>query len=147
MSYKHLNIAEREMILFFSAKGLSLCQIAKEIGRNKSTISRELKRNPRDYSPSKAQAYYHKRRKKCCPPKKLSDKDLFALVKRLFLDSHWSPEQIANRLKLEGYPIKISCKTIYRAIYAGVRYAGATSFARQSRRTSTISSQRQTASS
>ena len=32
----------------------------------------------------------------------------------------WSPEQIANRLKLEGYPIKISYKTIYRAIYAGM---------------------------
>lgn len=108
------------MILFFSAKGLSLCQIAKEIGRNKSTISRELKRNPRDYSPSKAQASYHKRRKKCCPPKKLLDKDLFALVKKLFLELRWSPEQIAARLKFENYPIQISSKTIYRVIYAGM---------------------------
>ena len=36
------------------------------------------------------------------------------------LIKHWSPEQIANRLKLEDYPIQISYKTIYRAIYAGM---------------------------
>ncbi|MBR2773571.1 MAG: hypothetical protein IKD73_01110 [Selenomonadaceae bacterium] len=41
------------------------------------------------------------------------------MVKKWFLDRHWSPEQIAARLKLEGYPT-ISCKTIYRAIYAAM---------------------------
>ena len=35
-----------------------------------------------------------------------------------FLSLHWSPEQIG--LKLEAYPIQISYKTIYRAIYAGM---------------------------
>ena len=40
MSYQHLSIREREKILSFKAMGLSLCQIAKELGRNKSTISR-----------------------------------------------------------------------------------------------------------
>lgn len=40
-------------------------------------------------------------------------------MRRLFLEEHWLPEQIAARLKLEGYPIQISYKTIYRAIYAG----------------------------
>lgn len=120
MSYMHLNITEREKIAIYRAMGWSLCQIAKTLDRNKSTISRELKRNPRDYLPSKAQAAYFKRRKKCCPRKTLANTDLFELVKRLFLDSHWSPEQIANRLKLDSYPIKISYKTIYRAIYAGM---------------------------
>ena len=38
----------------------------------------------------------------------------------MFLDRHWSPEQIAARLKLENYPKQISYKTIYRAIYAGM---------------------------
>ena len=42
------------------------------------------------------------------------------MVKKLFLDRHWSPEQIAARLKLENYPIQISYKTIYRAIYAAM---------------------------
>ena len=120
MGYKNLSITEREKILIHRAKGMSLYQIAKKLVRNKSTISRELKRNAGEYSPSKAQANYHKQRKKCCPRKKLSAQDLFALVKSLFLDRHRSPEQIANRLKLEGYPVTISCKTIYRAIYAGM---------------------------
>ena len=122
MSYKHLSITEREKIAIYRAMGWSLCQIAKKLGRNKSSISRELKRNRRDYLPSKAQTTYFKRRKKCCLQKKLSDKDLFSLVKKLFLDLHWSPEQIANRLKLDSYPIKISYKTIYRAIYGGMCY-------------------------
>ena len=120
MSYKHLSIVEREMILFHLAQGLSLCQIAKLLGRNKSTISRELARNGGEYLPSKAQARYRRRRKKCRPHKLLENPELFALVKKLFLGCQWSPEQIANRLKLEGYPIQPSYKTIYRAIYSGM---------------------------
>ena len=118
MSYKHLSIMEREKLMFHLAQGLSICKIAKLLGRDKSTISRELKRNAEEYLPSKAQAAYCKRRKKCRPHKLLEKPDLFALVKKFFLDLQWSPEQIANRLKLEGYPIQISYKTIYRAIYA-----------------------------
>ena len=93
------------MIAIYRARGLSLCKIASKLGRNKSTISRELKRNSGEYLPSCAQAAYHKRRKKCRPPKLLEQPDLFALVKKFFLDLHCSPEQIANRLKLEKYPI------------------------------------------
>ena len=120
MSYKHLSITEREKILIYLTQGLSLCRIAKLLGRSKSTISRELARNPGEYLPSKAQARYKRRRKKCRPHKLLENPELFALVKTLFLDRHWSPEQIANRLKLEDYPIQISYKTIYRAIYASM---------------------------
>ena len=120
MSYKHLSITEREKILIYLTQGLSLCRIAKLLGRSKSTISRELARNPSEYLPSKAQARYKRRRKKCRPHKLLENPELFALVKTLFLDRHWSPEQIANRLKLEDYPIQISYKTIYRAIYASM---------------------------
>jgi len=107
-------------IILYVAKILSTCEIAKLLGRNKSTISRELARNPGDYLPSKAQARYRRRRKKCCPHKLLENPELFALVKKMFLDRHWSPEQISNRLKLENYPIQISYKTIYRAIYAAM---------------------------
>ena len=120
MSYEHLSIVEREKILIYLTQGLSLCQIAKLLGRNKSTIWREVARNSGEYLPSKAQACYLRRRKKCRPHKVLENPELFALVKRLFLERHWSPEQIANRLKLENYPIQISYKTIYRAIYAAM---------------------------
>ena len=111
MSYKHLSITEREMLLIRRVEGLSICAIAKLLGRNKSTISRELARNPSEYLPSKAQAAYQRRRKKCHRHKFLENPDLFALVRKLFLDLHWSPEQIAARLKLEGLA-DISYKTI-----------------------------------
>lgn len=120
MSYNHLSITERELLLIHLMQGLSLCRIAKLLGRNKSTISRELARNKGEYLPSKAQARYTRRRKKCRPHKLLENPELFALLKKLFLGCQWSPEQIANRLKLENYPIQISYKTIYRAIYAGM---------------------------
>ena len=57
MSYKHLSIVDL-------TQGLNFCQIAKLLGRNKSTISRELARNSGEYLPSKAQARYRRRRKK-----------------------------------------------------------------------------------
>ena len=44
MSYKHLTIKEREMLMFLRAKGLSIRAVALRLGRNPSTISRELKR-------------------------------------------------------------------------------------------------------
>lgn len=105
------------MIAIHLMQGLSLCQIAKLLGRNKSNISRELARNPGEYLPSKATARYKRRRKKFRPHKLLENPEVFALVKKLFLDSHWSPEQISNRLKLESYPIQISCKTIYGGMF------------------------------
>ena len=120
MSYKHLNITERERIAKYQAMGWSICRIAKSLDRNKSTISRELVRNHGEYLPSKAQTRYQQRRKKCRKHKLLENPELFALVKKLFLEHHWSPEQIAARLKLENYPIQISYKTIYRAIYAAM---------------------------
>lgn len=43
--YHHITPEEREKIFFFKAKDFSITQIAKETGRSKSTISRELKRN------------------------------------------------------------------------------------------------------
>ena len=52
MSYKHLSITERELIAIYRAEGKSICQIAKLLGRNKSTISRELARNPQEMSPA-----------------------------------------------------------------------------------------------
>lgn len=44
MSYKHLTINEREMLMYLRAKGLSMRGITLRLGRNVSTVSRELKR-------------------------------------------------------------------------------------------------------
>ena len=50
MEYAHLSQSERNLIQhFFYEENLSISEIAKKINRNKSTISRELKRNTSDY--------------------------------------------------------------------------------------------------
>ena len=43
--YKHLTLYERGNLLFLRAKGYSITAIAKSIGCNKGTISRELYQN------------------------------------------------------------------------------------------------------
>lgn len=119
--YQHLTLLERENILFLSATGYSITQIAKKMNRNKSTISREFHRNSSigGYIPVKAQKRYTNRRKACKPHKRLEDTTLMDTVKRLFLDHQWSPEEIEGRLTLEYHHKVISYVTIYRAIYAG----------------------------
>ena len=118
--YSHLTIEERENILKYHTLKMTITQIANILGRNKSTISRELRRNSdlSGYSPSKATSRYLDRRKNCHPVLKLSDPGLFAYVKEKFLNEQWSPEQIQGRLKLENAQWSISYSTIYRAIYA-----------------------------
>ena len=120
--YTHLTTEERESLLFGIGEGKSIRKIARELHRYPSTLSRELKRNcesKEDYSPSKASMNYRERRKKCCRSRILKDTTAKALVQRLFLGQQWSPEQIANRLKLEQNEIQVSCSTIYRSIYLG----------------------------
>ena len=71
--YQHLTLIEREKIMFFHAQGKNLSIIAKELGRSKATISRELRRGGRDTLdiPAIAHKRYRTRRKKCRPHKKL----------------------------------------------------------------------------
>ena len=73
--YKHLTPIERENLLFYLAKGYTVTGIAKELGRSKATISRELRRNSSHgkYLPSIAAAKYQKRRKKCRRKKLLEE--------------------------------------------------------------------------
>lgn len=120
--YHHITQREREYILIYKAQGLSVSRIAELIGRSKSTVSRELKRNTFNdmYSPLEAQQAYRQRREKCRPKRKIiKDYSLYLQIADRFLMDQWSPEQIAERMKLEGYENRISCSSIYRAIYAG----------------------------
>ena len=119
--YTHLTIFEREEIAKLHAQGYTIREIARQLRRNPSTISREMNRNAfssNQYSPTIAHRLYKLKRKNCGRKKILSNFYLKNIVKHLFLDEQWSPEEIANRLELEDYPIKISYSTIYRAIYA-----------------------------
>ena len=116
--YHHLTIEERELLYGFLQKGLSIRAISKELSRSPSSISRELKRNGKCL-PYQAQNNYIRRRKKCGRKCLLSDR-MFEAEVRFFLGYlFWSPEQIANRFKLEGSHT-ISTSTIYRALDKGL---------------------------
>ena len=121
--YTHLTIKEREKLYLMKNSGESNRKIARELGRSQSTISRELERGhsqKHPYSPSVAQMRYEKRRKNCGRKHKLSVPEHREKVRKLIEEQHWSPEQIANRLKLENDPLQISYASIYRAINAGL---------------------------
>ena len=120
--YTHLTTFERENILYFRAKGKSISFIANKLGRNTSTISRELKRKSfnGEYWPDQAEKAYSIRRQKCHSHHRLEDPSLFSFVRCAFLEWQWSPQQIAERLRLEHAKCVVSYATIYRAIYAGL---------------------------
>lgn len=117
--YNHFTLKEREHYLDIGKKQ---SEIAILLGRNKSSISRELKRNSLNgkYFPCDAHSLYRYRRNSCKPSKKLDNPVLLTCVKNLFLNYQWSPEQISARLKMEGFKYTISYNTIYRGIYSGL---------------------------
>ena len=116
--YTHLTPKEREIIMISYENDISIRKIAKILNRNASTISRELKRNKENgnYSAYDSQTRYKARRLSCRPKKRLDNKELFKLVKDLFVNHQWSPEEIQNRLKYENSEFSISYTTIYRGI-------------------------------
>lgn len=57
--------------------------------------------------------------KECCRKRILNNPEAKAFAQQKILDAQWSPEEIANRMKLENSPYQASRPTIYRAIYAG----------------------------
>lgn len=121
--YQHLTTIEREKLGELRRGGLGIRQIAKELGRSPATISRELKRNTpykRRYYGCIAQKMYEKRRKKCGRKKLLANPELLELVRFLFMEQQFSPEEIDNRLKYEKNQFQISYTTIYRGIWGKV---------------------------
>jgi IS30 family transposase len=112
---------ENRITIFNGLKaGKSRSEIAQEIGKHRSTIGRELKRNSfselnGEYLPDTAQKKAQKR-KHIQQPKLSKDEALKATVINC-LKRGWSPETIAGRLQLE-YDISICAETIYKFIYS-----------------------------
>lgn len=113
MNYTHFTIAERTKIEVYLGLGYGIRRIAKLLNRASSSVSRELKRNP-NYRAEKAQDAYHKRKANCGAPSKLTPAIKETVEEKL--KQTWSPEQIIGRL----FKGKLSFKTIYRWLYAGM---------------------------
>jgi IS30 family transposase len=123
MSYKHLNLEERHSIELEWKKGVSQSIIAKNIGRNQSAISRELKRNKglRGYRYKQANNKAKMRHKEKAKNIKLTD-DIKTLISNS-IEKDWSPEQIAGYLKKEE-TISLHHETIYQYILRDKKSGG-----------------------
>jgi IS30 family transposase len=121
--YKRLENQERESISRGLAQRKSIREIAREIGRSPSTVSREIKRNSgktgyRAFSASRrAITAAGSRRKGKSKVAKQSVLRQYVLEK---LKEEWSPQEISERLK-KGYSwdmtMQISHEAIYQYIY------------------------------
>jgi len=115
MKYQQLTEAERYMLSALRKQGLNNAQIAKALGRHRSTIGRELSRNAcwmtdGCYRPSKAQRRTKARRRRSRRNKRLKPEDFIAA--EMLLNLEWSPEQIVGFLKRNNYKI-VSHESIY----------------------------------
>ena len=114
MGYTQLTQEERYQISVLLKAEHDQTEIAMILGRHKSTISREIRRNTglRGYRPVQAQRLTDKRRKSKLRSR-ISD-DTWLAVEQL-LDLDWSPEQISLWLK-SFCAISISHEWIYQYV-------------------------------
>jgi len=128
-----LSLAEREEIMTLQARECGVREIARQLGRSPSTISRELRRRarfgrggprgPRGYRASAAQADAEKKARR---PKSAKLATVLALRKEVKsrLERNHSPEQIAARLR-DDFPddteMWVSHETIYQSLYVQSR--------------------------
>jgi IS30 family transposase len=118
--YAQLTEGERCEIFRLHADGISRSRIGCMIGRDKGTISRELRRNalPKSgYLPASAERMALARRQRRRASKIERSSQLLETVRDQLIAMGRSPEQIAGRLELEqGKPV-ISHESIYRFVY------------------------------
>jgi IS30 family transposase len=95
--------------------GLSKSEIADKLGFHKSTIGREILRNKgnRGYRPKQAHLKAMAREVPKHGPYRMTPVIMMKIVERL--EVKWSPEQIYNRLRMEGEDV-VSTETIYKFI-------------------------------
>ncbi len=124
MPYRHLTDHDRHVIYHLKLFGLRCAEIARRLGRHRSTIAREMRRNANSvgqYLPDYAARATDRRRRAAARQLRTGDAALMAHVEAKLL-AKWSPDEIAERLKLA--PPKaladktISHATIYRWIWA-----------------------------
>lgn len=116
--YHRISLSERENIYTLLQTNQNQTFIANQLGRNKSSISREIARCKYDdigYIPDRANNFairLAQRNSHIFRSANLSN-CVISLLK-----GGWSPQQISGRLKHEESKIKVSHETIYKFIYS-----------------------------
>jgi len=113
------------MLAALRRQGLNKSQIACALGRHRSTVGREVRRNSTRadgrYRASTAQERTNGRRSRSRRNRRFSAED-FARVDEL-LRRQWSPEQVAGHLRRLGL-LRISHETIYRHVWRDKKEGG-----------------------
>jgi len=122
MRYTQLTQEERYQIFILKKAEYSQAQIAELLERDKSTISRELRRNCglRGYRPGQAHTLALTRR--VSKARSRLGREVWQQVAAL-TRQEWSPEQGVGRLEME-HGIGISHEWIYQYVYADKRSGG-----------------------
>ena len=131
--YKHLTYAERTMIeTWYNSDHKSKKEIADLLHKSERTIRREINRGlvivrgymweeKEEYSARIAQDKYEYGKTSKGPQLKLdSDISLVNHIEREIVENHKSPEVVAKELKLNGFDIEITGRTIRNAIKSGI---------------------------
>lgn len=115
MNYCRVTSRDRLRIKDGLDAGLSNTMMADKLGFHKSTIGREIRRNRglRGYRPKQADQLARAREAPKHGPYKMNPVVMMNIIEKLELK--WSPEQISNRLRLDGEEI-VSAETIYKFI-------------------------------
>jgi IS30 family transposase len=123
-TYSQIDLDERRKIARWRQAGVCVDAIAEKLGRHRSTIFRELRRNRfQDVEMPDLAGYYcvtadsfakarRRRHRKLVRHPKLRA----AIIERI--KHGWSPEQIAGRLAYERSSIRVCHETIYRFAYS-----------------------------
>ena len=124
--YLHLTCEQRCQIYALLQSGHSQAHIARKIGVDRSTISRELVRNTgaRGYRFKQAhEKATHRRKKASDKPRKMTP-DLVELIEEKLTREQWSPDQISGRLAKDGVAF-ISHERIYQHVWKDKKDGGA----------------------
>ena len=123
-AYKQLSIEERRRIERWRHARVPVDEMARVLGRCRSTVFRELKRNHfSDPCLPKCNGYYGAAAQLMAADRRARQRKLIrhtGLRKRVIerIKDGWTPEQIAYRMIHEKAPLRVCQETIYRYIYS-----------------------------
>lgn len=119
--HKYYTIFDKECLLKYLLLGYKQNVIAELLGKHPSSVSREIKRGTDkngEYSLVLSEKRSKKEMSKRGRKRKLAENpELKNLIKDKIKNLQWSPEELADRMKLENYKDTVSVSTIYREIY------------------------------
>lgn len=123
MGYKHLSLEERYYLEIAKKAGKTLTEIASDMDRSQSTISRELIRNTGERGYRHKQAMRLAQERHTIKPKQVKLTESIKQQITSLIRQDWSPEQIAGRLSSKG-KISLHHETIYQYVLADKQTGG-----------------------